>query len=141
MIAKSLASEKLRYVLNGALATLVHYLVLRTAIDGLEFGSAGLANLLGSAAGIATSYVGNRHFVYRDTLAPVLTQGARFVALYAALAAMHGLVLFLWTDRLGLSYQIGFLLTITIQVAAGYVGNKHLVFKNGHSRSDTSANL
>ena len=141
MIARSLASEKLRYVLNGALATLVHYLVLRTAIDGLEFGSAGLANLLGSAAGIATSYVGNRHFVYRDTLAPVLTQGARFVALYIALAAMHGLVLFLWTDRLGLNYQIGFLLTIAIQVAAGYIGNKHLVFKTGNARSDTSSSL
>ena len=137
MIAQGLASEKLRYLINGALATLVHYLVLHTAMDVFALGSAGLANLLGSAAGITTSYLGNRHFVYRQTETPFLAQGSRFVALYVTLAAMHGGVLYLWTDRLGLDYRIGFLVTITLQVVIGYIGNKHLVFKTSHLGSGT----
>ena len=128
MMPPGLSGETLRYLVNGVVATLVHYLVLRTAIDGFEIESAGLANLLGSTAGIATSYAGNRHFVYRQTQAPILAQGTRFVLLYAALALMHGGVMFLWTDWLGLNYQLGFLLTVAIQVVVGYLGNKHLVF-------------
>jgi putative flippase GtrA len=135
MIPRSLSSEKFRYVINGAVATLVHYLVLRTAIDGFSLGSAGLANLLGSAAGIAASYAGNRHFVYRQIHAPMLTQGAKFLLLYAALALMHGGVMFLWTDRLGLNYQLGFVLTVSIQVVIGYLGNKYLVFVPGHNKA------
>lgn len=134
MITNTLTGEKLRYFVNGVVATLVHYLVLRTAMDVLHVGSAGLANLLGSAAGIATSYAGNRHFVYRQTQAPMLPQGTRFLALYVALAIMHGSVLHLWTDRLGLNYHLGFLLTIALQMVVGYVGNKHLVFKAGANR-------
>lgn len=126
-----LSSEKVRYLINGVLATLVHYLVLSSAIEAFELESAGLANLLGSAAGIATSYIGNRHFVYRQTQAPVLAQGARFLLLYASLALMHGGVMYVWTDQLGLNYQIGFVLTVSIQVVVGYLGNKHLVFRPG----------
>jgi putative flippase GtrA len=140
MSATGTASEKLRYLINGILATLAHYLVLHTAMDGLGLGSAGLANLLGSAAGIATSYIGNRHFVYRQTEAPLLAQGSRFMALYVPLAAMHGGVLYLWTDRLGLNYRIGFLVTIALQVIIGYFGNKHLVFKSSPMRSGTGTN-
>ena len=141
MNAKGPASEKLRYLLNGALATLVHYLVLYTAMDRLTLASAGLANVLGSAAGIATAYIGNRHFVYRQTEASFLVQGSRFVALYAPLAAMHGGVLYLWTDRLGLNYRVGFLVTVTLQVVIGYIGNKHLVFRSRTQRlgTDTTA--
>lgn len=136
-MARGLSGESLRYLANGVVATLVHYLVLRTAVDGIGIGSAGLANLLGSAAGIATSYAGNRHFVYRQTQTPILTQGTRFVLLYAALALMHGGVMYVWTDRLGLNYQAGFLLTVTIQVVMGYFGNKHLVFSPGAAQADT----
>lgn len=136
-MARGLSGESLRYFANGVVATLVHYLVLRTAVDGIGIGSAGLANLLGSAAGIATSYAGNRHFVYRQTQTPILTQGTRFVLLYAALALMHGGVMYVWTDRLGLNYQAGFLLTVTIQVVMGYFGNKHLVFSPNAAQADT----
>jgi putative flippase GtrA len=128
MMTWALSSQKLRYAINGAVAAIVHFLVLYAAIHFLDIGSAGLSNLLGSLAGIAASYAGNRHFVYRQTRAPVLVQGSRFVVLYAVLAAMHGLVLLIWTDWWGLNYLTGFLITVLLQVAIGYLGNKHLVF-------------
>ena len=57
-----------------------------------------------------------------------MTQLLRFGALYAAIAILSGLTLFLWSDLLQLDKTIGFLIGVMLQVAFSYIGGKKLVF-------------
>jgi putative flippase GtrA len=117
-----------RYLVNGVVATGVHYAVLTACLELLKFPSAGLANLVAASFGITTSFFGSRYFVFRRPDEPIGRQAGRFGALYAAIAGLHALVLALWTDWLGLDYRWGFLLATAMQVAFSYWGNKRLVF-------------
>ena len=123
------AQELLRYVINGMVASAVHYGVLTFNLEVLNFPSAGLANLAAALFGIITSFLGNSYFVFRKTDEAILLQAMKFLGLYCVLAVLHFLVLLIWTDWLGLDYRIGFLIAIVLQVSLGYIGNKILVFK------------
>ena len=117
-----------RYIINGVAATIVHYTILRIGLQGLHLPSAGLANLLGAIFGITVSFVGSRYFVFRHFHEPILRQATKFVALYAAIACMHAVLLFVWTDLWRQDYNIGFLVGIVVQVIGSYFGNRFLVF-------------
>jgi putative flippase GtrA len=117
-----------RYVVNGLVATAVHFGILTFELEVLRVPSAGAANVVAAAFGITASFLGNRYWVFRKREHPFAGQAARFVALYAAIACVHGLVLFAWTDLAHLDYRIGFLIAPAIQVVLGYWGNKRLVF-------------
>lgn len=122
--------EIVRYVFNGLVATGVHYGVLAFNLHVLAFRSAGLANLGAAIFGIAASFLGNRYFVFsygqRDAWHG---QAVRFVALYGAIALLHGAVMWCWADWLKQDYRIGFLLATVMQFALSYVGNKLVVFR------------
>jgi hypothetical protein len=45
------------------------------------------------------------------------------------MACLHGAVLFVWSDIYKWGYRSGFLIATAIQVVAGFIGNKYLVFK------------
>lgn len=124
-----------RYVVNGLLATAVHFGVLSLCLELLRLPSAGIANLIAAGFGITASFFGSRHFVFRRPDEPIARQAARFGALYAAIAVLHALVLALWTDLLGLDYRWGFLLATGLQVALSYWGNKRLVFNQPETGS------
>jgi putative flippase GtrA len=121
--------QQLRFIVNGVFATAVHYSVLVVAMEILAAGSAGLANLSASVFGITSSFLGNRYFVFRSTVEPILLQGLKFSGLYALIAVLNGAVLYLLTDRLGYHYNLGFLVALCLQVWLGYTGGKHLVFR------------
>lgn len=123
------AGEAYRYLINGLFATGVNYLILSFNLDVLEFRSAGLANLIASAFGIASSFLGSRHFVFQKHHEPMLSQALKFASLYGAMALMQGFVLLVWTDHLGFDYRVGFLIATALQVLMSYFGNKFLVFK------------
>jgi putative flippase GtrA len=118
-----------RYVVNGLLATGVHFTVLTINLEVLQLAYAGVANLIAAAFGIAASFIGSRYFVFAGRGAPLLPQAAKFALLYAAIAALHGAVLFGWTDRLKFDYRIGFLIATGLQMLLSFYGNKLLVFK------------
>jgi putative flippase GtrA len=120
--------ELLRYLVNGALATAVHFLALHFFHEVLKLQSAGLSNLLAAPVGIAASFLGNRYFVFRRQDEPLLHQAMKFVVLYAVIALMHGALLYVWSDHLQLNYRVGFMLAVALQVALGYLAGKHLVF-------------
>lgn len=120
--------EVLRYVFNGLCATAIHYAVLTFNMKVLAMGSAGAANLIAACVGITASFLGNRYFVFAGTSGSFFGQAARFGGLYAAIALLHGAVLFVWTDLMRLDYRIGFLVATAVQVSLSYVGNKRLVF-------------
>jgi putative flippase GtrA len=121
-------AEAGRYVVNGVVATGVHYGALLFGMDVLHMASAGLANLGAAGVGITASFIGSRYFVFRNHTAGLLEQAAKFALLYGAIALLHALVLFLWTDLGQLDYRLGFVLALGLQMALSYWGNRRLVF-------------
>jgi len=118
-----------RYIVNGLVATAVHFAILTFNLEVVHMASAGVANFVAAICAVCVSFLGSRHFVFRAAHAPVLRQAIYFVALYALIAVGHGLILYLWTDRAGRDYRTGFLLATCFQVACSFFGNKLLVFK------------
>jgi len=123
-------AELLRYIINGLAATLVHYSVLNFNLLVIEFESAGVANMVAACFGIAVSFIGSRYYVYRGHTNSLSSQFVRFSLLYAFIALLHGVILFIWTDVYALNHHVGFLLATFFQVLFSYLGNKVLVFKN-----------
>ena len=118
-----------RFLLNGIVATGVHFTLLWTNLHVFHVPSFGVANMIAAVFGITTSFLGSRYYVFRAASTPMHHQAWKFGLLYGALALMHGVVLYLWSDRAGLDYRIGFILATCIQVVCSYFGNKRLVFK------------
>jgi putative flippase GtrA len=122
-------AEIVRYVVNGLIATAVHYGVLTLNLSLLGFQSAGLANFVAAIFGIATSFIGNRYFVFHVVTQNIWRQSVKFVGLYGAFALFHGLFLWAWSDFGHLDHRAGFVVATAIQVSLSYLGNKSLVFK------------
>jgi putative flippase GtrA len=118
-----------RFSVNGAAAGLLHFAALWLNLQVLDIQSAGLANLLAAVVGITASFLGSRYYVFPGQAQRLLTQATRFGALYAAIALLHGAVLYLWSDVAGLDYRFGFAIALVLQVALSYLGNKNLVFR------------
>lgn len=121
--------QVVRYVINGLVATAVHFGVLQINLKLLGVPSAGAANFIAAFFGITASFVGSRYYVFQSHQQPIFGQASKFGVLYAAMACLHGLVLYGWTDLQGWDYRIGFLLATALQVVLSYWGNKLLVFK------------
>ncbi|RZL91185.1 MAG: GtrA family protein [Variovorax sp.] len=117
-----------RFIANGLMATAVHYAVLTLNLRMLGVPSAGVANFVAAWFGIGASFIGNRFFVFPRRTAPVVRQAVRFLALYATMASLHGLLLFAWTDVLHLDYTAGFVIAAALQAMLSYLGNKLFVF-------------
>jgi putative flippase GtrA len=121
-------TEITRYIMNGLLATGIHFSVLTFNMQIYGMQSAGLANLIAAVFGISASFLGSRYFVFKKHQARILNQAMMFAILYALIACLHGLILFGWTDVYRLNYQIGFVFATFFQVVLSYWGNKHMVF-------------
>ena len=121
-------AEAARYVLNGLVATAVHFSVLMVNLEVLGMRSAGAANGVAAVFGITASFLGSRYFVFHGTDGRFVQEGFQFVLVYAGIAALHALILFAWTDRGHLDYRIGFVLATGVQVTISYLANKKWVF-------------
>ena len=130
MLPRQLDRQPIRYLVNGVLATALHFGILTFNLEVLHLRSAGVANLIAASIAITASFISSRYYVFRAAHGPVGQQALAFGVLYAVLALVHGGILYLWTDRAGLDYRIGFLLATCVQVAGSYIGNKTLVFKS-----------
>lgn len=122
------SSMMLRFAVIGVVATMVHYATLMALLKVAGVPSAGVANGLASVAGIATSYLGNRIHTFRSD-APHAVTLPRFLAVYGGVAALHAAGLALWTDLMGLSVHIGFVLVTGLCVALTFIGNRKFVFE------------
>ena len=128
LMVDNATAQLLRFVINGVAATCIHFALLTLAMEVLEFSSAGAANLLASIVGIAASFLGNRYFVFRQREGSIWQQALKFVLLYAAIAAVHTVFLFVWTDWGGLDYRLGFVFAMVIQFVLSFAGSRRLVF-------------
>lgn len=130
LAARGLHGELARYILNGLLATAVHYGVLSLELQVLGVPSAGAANMVAALFGITASFLGSRYFVFRNTRDTLWHQARRFSLLYATIALVHGAVMALMTDHLGIDFRISFLAATVLQTCLSYAGNKWLVFRS-----------
>jgi putative flippase GtrA len=122
-------ADIIKYVINGLVATAVHYGALTFNLEMLSMTSAGLANLIAACFGILTSFLGNRYFVFKQHESNIVSQAIKFSLLYVAIAFLHGFILFVWSDWLKLDYRVGFLVATFFQFVLSYLGNKNMVFK------------
>jgi putative flippase GtrA len=122
-------AEVTRYIINGLLATGVHFSVLTFNMQIYEMRSAGLANVIAAIFGISASFLGSRYFVFKKYEGHIFSQAMMFLILYGSIACLHGFVLLGWTDIYGYDYRIGFVFATILQVMLSYWGNKMLVFK------------
>ncbi|MBA0282139.1 GtrA family protein [Stenotrophomonas maltophilia] len=129
MAKDALGGQAVRYVINGLAATAVHYGVLRFNIEVLHIPLAAAANALAAVFGITASFLGSRYFVFRGRQGSLARQGSLFLLVYASIAVLHALVMYLWADRLGLDYRIGFVLATGMQMAISFIANRLVVFK------------
>jgi len=120
--------QLLRYIVNGAVATLVHFASLTFLIGPMNMRPVGFANFLGAVVGSVASFVGNRQFVFRAAGAPMQQQAVHFAALYAALALAHSTLMYFWCDWAGGNYHMGFLAATLLQFVLSYIANRRLVF-------------
>jgi putative flippase GtrA len=121
--------QVVRYAINGLAATAVHFSVLQINLKLLGIPSAGIANFIAAFFGISVSFIGSRYYVFHGRQQPILRQASKFGVLYAAIACLHGLLLYAWTDLQGWDYRLGFLLATVLQVSLSYWGNKIMIFK------------
>ncbi len=124
----------IRHILNGLFATAVHFAVLSFNLLVLDIQYAGLANMIAAVFGASASFVGSRYFVFRAAKDSPVRQALSFATLYAVIALLHGLILYVWTDVNGLDYRLGFVLATCVQVFISYFGNMAWVFRSNKSR-------
>lgn len=122
--------EIIRYIINGIVATAVHFSILTFNIEVIHISSAGLANFIAAIFGITVSFLGSRYYVYENHTGTFMNHVVKFGLLYASIALLHGFVLFVWSDHYGLDWRLGFLVATVIQVTLSYIGNKVWVFNN-----------
>lgn len=117
-----------RYGCNGLLATAIHYAILTFNLEVIAMTSVGWANFFAAIVGITASFLGSKYFVFAGSAGKIEHQAARFVLVYGAIAAMHGLILYAWSDQAGLPHAWGFLVATVVQVAMSYFTSKFYVF-------------
>jgi putative flippase GtrA len=123
-----------RFLVNGLVATGVHFAVLSLLIEVAGVRSAGLANGIAAVFGIAASYVGSRCFVFNSS-APVIRTLPRFLLICASVSCLHTLVLAIWTDMWRQPYVIGFLIATAGSTALNFLASRFIVFAEPPERS------
>jgi len=126
----------LRYVLNGFIATGVHYAVLTLLVGPMGLRPVGLANLAAAVSGTAASFLGNRRYVFKATTGSLRYQAQNFALLYGVLAVVHSACMYVWSDQLGRDYQTGFVAATALQFLLSYIANSQLVFKYSQINTD-----
>ena len=129
VLATSLNKQPIRYIINGLVATGIHFFVLTFNLKVLGWQSAGAANFFAALFGISASFIGSRYYVFEGSLEPLFKQLYRFVLLYALIAIVHGVLMYVWVDLYHFNYIVGFVIATAMQVVCSYLGNKVLVFK------------
>lgn len=117
----------IRFAINGLVATGVHYLAMLFAIHVLGITWYSLAYVLAFIFAVVTSFWGNKIFVFKSRQAQDF-QFVKFVTLYLSLLLMTSLTMWLVSDYGGLHYNMGFIISVTLQFIGSYFGSRYLIF-------------
>ena len=64
---KLLQQQPFRYLVNGGVATVVHFFILTFNLKVLDWESAGLSNIVAAVCGTIVSFLGNRYYVFHGS--------------------------------------------------------------------------
>ncbi len=115
-----------RYTLVGALATLVHYLVL-VALVGRAGVQPALATVIGATCGTAAAYAGNGRFTFGSRV-PHRQALPRFGLVAAGGAIANGAIVWFGTELLHLHYLVPQIFATAVVLAGGFALNRSWTF-------------
>ncbi len=129
MLAQGRFSEVLRFGIVGVTATLVHFTVLTLAVERLGAIPA-LANGSAFIVAVCVTYLGQSLWVFRGHAGRSSAQLMRFAVSLLIGFVANVSVMAMTTQLLGLSYQIGFLLSCVAVPVLSFFINKFWVFRS-----------
>jgi len=118
-----------KFIINGLIATFVHYIVLYFNMEIIGMTSATVANLIGASFGITVSFFGNRNFVFLSKNSAIHFQAMGFIILQSILVAMQSIIVYIWVDLYDYNYQIVFIFAVGVSAVLSYTANKIIIFR------------
>ncbi len=125
---RQLMRQSSAFLVVGAIATLVHYLIIVVLVDLLSIMRPTPATAVGSVVGIAVAYVGNQRLVFQADGAHRIYV-PKFVATYLSVMAIHAGLMYLFTEQWGLAYEWGFITATIVSATTTFFANRLVVFK------------
>ena len=120
--------ESVRFIINGLIATLIHFLILYMCVNLLVISYDGISNFIGAIFGTIYSFLGNKFFVFKSKNNSIFREGFRFLILYSLMALNHGIFLYIWSDLIGKDFIIGFFIITILNTFLSFFYNKRKVF-------------
>lgn len=129
-----LTSRFVRYVVVGALGTVVHYSVLVGAVEfvGVEPTRATVA---GAIAGAIVNYLLNYHLTFSSE-APHVRTIPKFAAVAALGVALNAFGMHLLRERAGLHYLVAQLISTFAVLLLGFLANREWTFRGRGERRE-----
>ena len=121
----------IRYGLTGAIATIIHYLVLLLLVESFAI-QPWIATGIGAICGAVVSYIGNRQFTFVNQVLNNQISNSkalpRFFVIAALGAALNSLLILLMTDYYNLYYFAAQVIATIIVLMVTYHLNRHWTF-------------
>lgn len=121
-------SQARRFAIVGLVATAVHFSVIVIVVDLFRVSNATLATFLGTCVGIVISYLGHHRYTF-SAVGEHRQRFVTFVAAYGAVMTLHAGLMYLLTEKFGLSYAIPFVAATGISTLITFVLNRQVVFR------------
>lgn len=121
--------ETAKFIINGLIATSVHFLFLLAFSSFTNF-NYGLSNFCACIFGSTSSFIGNKYFVFiSNNMDHASLQLIKFILLYLLLSSIHGFALYFWSDVYNYNFILGFVAITLFNTILSYLINKFMIFK------------
>ena len=120
--------ETSKFIINGIIATSVHFLFLLAFLSFTNF-NYGVSNFFACIFGSTSSFLGNKYFVFiSNHAAHTSWQLIKFILLYLLLSLNHGFALYFWSDVYNYNFLLGFVAITIFNTIFSYLINKFMIF-------------
>jgi putative flippase GtrA len=120
--------RKIKYFVNGLIASTVHFLIFYLLYKILKIESAFISYLLASIIGIYISYFGNNKFVFNGVRNFKVAKFLKYIILQLILLLISTSLIWILIDINEINYIISFLFALIIQFFIGYYISKNYIF-------------
>jgi len=135
---KSASAESIRYIIVGALTTLVNY-GLFELLHGLLEIDVTISNVTSISVSIIFAYFTNKYFVFKrhsDSFSALAVEFIKFVGSRLFTMALEVGVVLLIHNVMGHDARIGKILAQVLVVIANYIISKLIVFRGGSKSTE-----
>jgi len=121
-----IVGQAVRFAIAGGIATLVHYAILYTLVEGAH-ASPLLASSIGFVFGVIVSFFLNRRFTF-EAKPPLISSFARYALVYAVGFVLNGFILQMLIG-LGWYYFAAQAAATLIVLCWNFLGARYAVFR------------